>query len=274
MFEEILKNVRAQCPLVHAITNYITTNDCANIILACGASPTMAEEVEEVEDITTIANALVINIGNLNQRTVQAMLRAAGKANELNKPVVLDPVGAGASRYRTDTVNQMLKERKFTVIRGNSSEIKTVAQGSGSTRGVDAAEGDATTEENLAERVAFAKALSKKTGAIIAISGAIDLVADENKAYVIRNGHPMMSKVTGTGCMLTALIGAFCGANPGQPLEAAAAAVCVMGLSGELAYQKTVAQDGGTSSYRMHLIDYVSKMDSDLLNGGIKLEIR
>ncbi|HHV95851.1 MAG TPA: hydroxyethylthiazole kinase [Clostridiaceae bacterium] len=274
MFEEIIRNVREKSPLVHSITNYVTVNDCANTILACGASPIMADDQNEVEEITSICNALVINIGTLNERTIKSMIKAGKKANELNHPVVLDPVGAGASSLRTKTTFELLENIRFAVIRGNVSEIKTVYKGSGTTKGVDADVSDAITEENLEEAITFTKELSRRTDAVIAISGAIDIVADKNKAYVIRNGNALMSRITGTGCMLASLIGAYCGANPDNILDAAAAASSVMGLAGELAFEKLRKVDGGTSTYRTFLIDYISKIDEKTLNGGIKIEIR
>ena len=184
MFKVIYENVRKSCPLIHNITNYVTVNDCANIVLACGASPIMADDKDEVAEITTICSGLNINIGTLNSRTIDSMLIAGKKANELGHPVVLDPVGAGASKLRTDTAMKLLEEVKFTVIRGNISEIKTLASGNGSTKGVDADVADKVTEENLDEVVAFAKAFARKTGAVIAITGAIDIVADTKKASV------------------------------------------------------------------------------------------
>lgn len=274
MFENILESVNTKTPLVHSITNYVTVNDCANIILACGGSPIMADDSSEVEDITSICNSLVLNIGTLNERTIASMLKAGKKANELSHPVVLDPVGAGASALRTNTVFKLLDKVKFSVIRGNISEIKTVYQGSGTTKGVDADINDAVNETNIEEAVAFAKKLSQKTGAVIAITGAIDLVADSQKAYIIRNGNALMSKITGTGCMLTTVIAAYCGANPENLLDATAAAVCAMGLCGELAYQRLQAINGGTSTYRGFIIDEMSKMNAKTLNGGMKVESR
>lgn len=274
MFENILENVRGKTPLVHCITNYVTVNDVANILLACGGSPIMADDERDAVEITAICNALVINIGTLNERTIATMLKTGKRANELSHPVVLDPVGAGASKLRTDTTFRLLEEVKFSVIRGNISEIKTVSKGSGTTKGVDADVRDAVTEENLDETISFAKGLSAGTGAVIAITGAIDIVADSNRAYVIRNGHPMMSRITGTGCMLTAVIAAYCAANPGSHLDAAAAAVCAMGLCGELAYDKMVKNDGGTSSFRTYLIDAMSRLDAETLKGGMKIESR
>jgi len=274
MFTKILKNVKEKPPLVHCITNYVTVNDCANSLLACGGSPIMADDLGEVEEITSICSSLYINIGTLNERTIKSMLAAGKKANELSHPVVLDPVGAGASSLRTSTTFDLLKQLDFSVIRGNISEIKTVSQGIGTTKGVDADAIDAVTEENLAATIAFAKKLSEKTQSVICITGAIDIVADRHKAYVIRNGNVMMSKITGSGCMLTAIIAAFCGANPEEMLDATATAVCAMGLCGELADEKLIKNDGGTASFRAYLIDFMSKMTPELLKEGAKIESR
>ena len=273
MFAECFENVRSTCPLIHNITNYVTVNDCANMVLACGASPIMADDAAEVEDITTICGGLNINIGTLNSRTITSMLLAGKKANLLEHPVVLDPVGAGASQLRTDTANRLLREVKFTVIRGNISEVKTLASGAGTTKGVDADVADKVTEENLDSAVAFAKAFAARTGAVVAITGAIDIVADAHKAYCIRNGHPMMSSITGTGCQLSALTAAFVTANPDQPLEAAAAAVCAMGLAGEIAHSRLSSLDGN-STYRNYIIDAVYNMTPAQLEEGATYEVR
>ena len=273
MFQNMLENVRKKNPLIHNITNYVTVNDCANVVLACGASPIMADDREEVEEITTICGGLNINIGTLNSRTIASMLIAGKRANELNHPVVLDPVGAGASKLRTETAMKLLEEVKFTVIRGNISEIKTLASGSGTTKGVDADVSDKVTEENLDSAVAFAKAFAAKTGAVIAITGAIDIVADSEKAYCIRNGHPMMSSITGTGCQLSAMTAAFITANPEHPLEAAAAAVCAMGYAGEIAHSRLTELDGN-SSYRNYIIDAIYNMTPEMLEKGANYELR
>ena len=273
MFKTIFENVREKCPLIHNITNYVTVNDCANIILACGASPIMADDMEEVAEITTICAGLNINIGTLNSRTIESMLIAGKKANELNHPVVLDPVGAGASKLRTQTAIKLLNEVKLTVIRGNISEIKTLALGGGTTKGVDADVADKVTQENLDDVVAFAKAFAAKTGAVIAITGAIDIVADQNKAYCIYNGHPVMSSITGTGCQLSAMTAAFVTANSENPLEAAAAAVCAMGYAGEIAHSRLSEKDGN-SSCRNYIIDAIYNMTPDMLEKGAKYEVR
>jgi hydroxyethylthiazole kinase len=272
MLKEMLENVRNTCPLIHNITNYVTVNDCANILLACGGSPIMADDVDEVEDITTICGGLNINIGTLNQRTIPAMHKAGRKANELNHPIVLDPVGAGASKLRTKTAQELIEQVKCTVIRGNISEIKTLVNGGGTTRGVDADIADAVTKENLPQAVAYAKEFAKRTGTVIAISGAIDIVADDKKAYCIFNGHPMMSSITGTGCQLSAITAAYVTANKNTPLEAAAAAVCVMGICGEKAYQR-LTQEDGNATYRSYIIDAVYRLNGDELEKNARYEI-
>lgn len=274
METEILKNTRENTPLVHCITNYVTVNDCANIILATGGSPVMADEIQEVEDIVKLSSALVINMGTLNKFTAESMVKATKKANEINCPVVFDPVGAGASQWRNNNVKRFLSEAKFDIIRGNISEMKVVYYGSGSTQGVDAKASDVITEENLDKNVEFAKDLSKRTGAIIAISGAIDIIADENKAYVIRNGHEQMTRITGSGCMSTAVIGALCGANKDNLLEATAVSVIAMGLSGEYAHQKVAKEESGLSSFRMHMIDFISNVNDETIKEGAKVEIK
>ncbi len=273
MIGNTLENLRNTCPLIHNITNYVTVNDCANIVLACGASPIMADDCKEVEEITSICAGLNINIGTLNSRTIESMVLAGKKANELGHPVVLDPVGAGASTLRTETANRLLDEVKFTVIRGNISEIKTLASGSGTTKGVDADIADKVTDENIDEVISFTKELSRKTGAVIAITGAIDIVSDDKKAYVIRNGHPMMSSITGTGCQLSAMTAAYVTANKENTLEATAAAVCAMGFAGEIAHKRLSELDGN-STYRNYIIDAIYNMTPSMLEEGAKYEVR
>ena len=273
MFENIVNQVKNTNPLVHCITNYVTVNDCANILLACGGSPIMADDTEEVEQITSIRGGLAINIGTLNKQTIPAMFLAGNKSKELGHPIILDPVGAGASTLRTNTAMQLMKDIPFSVIRGNISEIKTLALGNGTTKGVDADVLDAVNEQNLKISVAFAKNFSKESGAIIVITGAIDIVANSEKAYVIKNGHPVMAKITGSGCMLTALIGAYVVSNQKNTLEATAAAVVAMGLCGEKAYAKLQANNTGNSTFRNNLIDEIFKLDGEELDKGARYEI-
>lgn len=275
MEKNLIQAVRKTVPLVHNITNYVTVNDVANIILACGGSPIMADDADEVVEITSICGGLNINIGTLNGRTIASMLSAGKKANELGHITVLDPVGAGASKLRTETALRLLEEVHFSVIRGNVSELKTLWGGKGNTKGVDADIADCVTEKNLDEMVRFAKALSKKTGAVIAMTGAIDIVSDENKAYAIHNGNALMSKITGTGCMLSGVVAAYCVANPQNVLDATAAAVAAMGLSGEIGFERLEKTAlGGTSTYRTYIIDAMSNMSDDILEEGLKIEVR
>lgn len=268
-----LDEVRKKTPLVHNITNYVTVNDVANVLLACGGSPIMSDEPQDVEDITSICGGLNINIGTLNMRTIEGMKKAGRKASELGHKLLLDPVGAGASALRTETAVKLMEELHFDVIRGNSSEIKTLVQGSGTTKGVDADVADAVTEETLEQAVTFVKAFAKSTGSVIAITGAIDLVSDGQTCYVIRNGRPEMGRITGTGCQLSGMMTAFLVANPEHPLEAAAAAVCTMGLAGEIGWSRMQEGDGN-STYRNRIIDAIYNMDGRTLDEGANYEVR
>lgn len=271
--KEYFNEVRNCVPLIHNITNYVTVNDVANMLLACGASPVMSDEAEDVEDITSICGGLNINIGTLHKTSIEGMFRAGKKANELGHPILLDPVGAGASALRTETALRLMKELKLTVIRGNISEIKTLAAGSGTTKGVDADAADAVTEETLDKAVAFVKAFASETETVVAVTGAIDLVTDGKTCYVIRNGRAEMGKITGTGCQLSGMMTAFITANPEHPLEAAAAAVCTMGFAGETAW-KHMADGDGNATYRNRIIDAVYNMTGEDLEKGADYEVR
>lgn len=270
MFGELLENVRAVRPLIHNITNYVTANDCANILLACGASPTMTDDAAEVEEVTSKCGGLNINMGTLSQRTIPSMLAAGKKANELGHPVLLDPVGVGSSAMRTKTALHLLEEVHFDVIRGNISEIKTLALGSYSTLGVDANGADQVTEENLLQTLNFVRSFAEKTGAVLVVTGALDLVASAKKAFVIENGHSLMGCITGSGCMLSAMTAAYITANPEKKLEAAAAAVAAMGVCGEIAAERMSPLDGN-ASYRNYLIDAAFRLDGKTLDARVRL---
>ncbi len=255
---DLLGQLRRKKPLVHNITNYVTVNDCANIVLAIGASPIMADDIGEAADITAISSALVINIGTLNQRTVEAMLSSGKKANELGIPVVFDPVGAGASNLRNATVQQILSKVKISVLRGNLSEISYIAGLSANTKGVDAAEEDIASNDIRA----VALAASQRLGCVTAITGETDIITDGNRIASIENGHKMLSDVTGTGCMTTALVGSFCGAG-GDSFIAAVIGVASMGIAGEIAYEKTGSK--GTGSFHLAIIDAISQLDENVI---------
>ncbi|NLV25349.1 MAG: hydroxyethylthiazole kinase [Deltaproteobacteria bacterium] len=264
MITDQIAEIRSRKPLVLNITNYVTVNDCANILLAIGASPIMADDEQEVEELAALSQGLVINIGTLNRRTLRSMVLAGKKANELGVPVVLDPVGNGATRLRTEAANLLLKEVRCAVIRGNVSEIRMAYAGSGRTKGVDADDGEAIPLANL---VRMARSFSAETGAVIAITGGKDIVSTADKSYVIANGHEKMARITGSGCMLTALVGAFCAAGCAD-LDRVVAAVAAMGLAGEIAAKEC----RGTGGFRALLLDAISNMDDKRLGEGIKVE--
>lgn len=272
MFEGCLENVRASIPLVHCITNYVTVNDVANVLIACGGAPLMSDDLDDAVEITGICGGLDINIGTLNARTIPTMFATGKRANELGHPVVLDPVGAGASKVRTQTAYDLMDQIGFAVIRGNISEIRTLATGEGSTRGVDAAVADVVTEQTIESGVDFARAFAERTGSVIAISGAIDIVADADRAYIIRNGHPLMARITGSGCMLTAILAAYQTANREDPLKAAAAAVCMYGIAGQRAAERMQPRQGN-ATYRTLLIDAVNGMQADDLEDNADYEL-
>ncbi|MBC2456970.1 hydroxyethylthiazole kinase [Clostridium beijerinckii] len=256
----LLNEVRNKKPLVHNITNYVTVNDCANILLAIGASPIMADDIKEAADITKISSALVINIGTLNERTIESMIASGKKANELNIPVVFDPVGAGASEFRNSTTKRLLEEVKISVLRGNMSEIKFISGLGSTTKGVDASENDARTGND--EGVDVAKSLAKKLQCTVAITGATDIISDGERVVILENGTKMLSNVTGTGCMTTALIGAFCGAGSDYFIGAVSGIIS-MGISGEIALDK--AGKIGTGSFHIAIIDAISNLTSDII---------
>lgn len=266
-----LDNVRASVPLVHCITNYVTVNDCANALLAIGGSPIMSDEPTDVVDITSLCGGLVLNIGTLNQRTIEGMYVAGQHAGALGHPIVLDPVGAGASKLRTSTAEELLDNLEVGIVRGNMSEVKALAGAAATTRGVDVHPDDAVTEENLAASAAFARSLSARWGVVVVITGAVDIIANAQEAFAVRNGVSLMGKITGSGCMLTCLIGAFAVANPGHTLEAAVAAVTCMGLAGQVAAERMGGMDGN-GSFRTYVLDALTRMDGAALDAGARVE--
>lgn len=269
---KIFDHIYKMKPVVHNISNIVTANDCANITLACGGSPTMADDMDEVEDITAGCNGFVLNMGNTGGSQEEAMLRAGKKNNEAGHPVLLDPVGAGTAKRRNAVLNNLLSNIHFSVIRGNISEIKFLGGLSTGAKGVDADTKELVNESNVYAVTEYAKRLSDTLDCVIAVSGPIDIVADRHMAYIIRNGHPMMAGITGTGCMQSSAMGVFVAANPENILEAAAVAVSAYGYAGELAYKKTMKMDGSYNTMRMNLIDYMAKMNADLFGKGANIE--
>lgn len=271
MFKQLSDRVRACAPLIHNITNRVSMNDCANMLLACGASPIMAEADEEVEEVTAMCDGLVLNLGMPQRERIEAMKMAGRKANELQIPVVLDPVGVGASSFRRQIVSELLQEVSVSVIRGNRSEIRSLLCGTGEMRGVDAAFFDEIKEDNLLQVENMTKELAKRTGAVIITTGKTDVVSDGKDAYHIQNGNAMMQKVTGMGCQLSALTAAYVAANPKQIFDAAIAAVCALGVCGELAFERMRDLDGN-ASYRNYVIDAVYRLEGDSLEQLARIE--
>ena len=277
---DLLREVRRQRPLIHCITNYVTAGDVANVILAAGASPVMADGLREVEDITRLSRALVLNIGTLREPVVDSMLTAGKLAASLGHPVIFDPVGAGASVFRTETALRILREVPCTAIRGNASEIRTLARclkGDGESRiyshGVDVDEREKVTEENQESTVKMLRFLSRKTGAVLLMTGERDFIADRERVCQIKNGHEMMAGITGTGCMMDGILASLMAVSPGKErFFAAVYAAAAHGICGELAYRRVAETDGGTGSFRMHFIDAYSRLEDGQIREGVRYE--
>ena len=268
--EKALTSVRQKKPLVQCITNFVTVNDCANIILASGGSPTMASHPQEVEEAVAGVQALVCNMGAIEK--VDAMILAGKEANRIGKPLILDPVGAGGTKLRRDSVKHLLEEVHFSVIRGNASEIRYLAGQQSTGSGVDVSALDEITEENLSAAVSMAGELAGKLRTVIAISGKTDVISDGKRSCVLRNGCATMARITGSGCMLTALIGAFCGACE-DPFAAACAAMGAMGISGEIADARRLHNGTGNATFRNDLIDAVFNLTEEQLEKGVRYEL-
>lgn len=268
---QILQHTAEVRPMVHSITNNVTINDCANIILAAGGTAIMAQDEREAAEITAHSDALVLNMGAL--RAQEAMLLAAREAKRLGHPVVLDPVAAGASHLRGEMCSRLLADGLVSVIRGNASEIRALAAGEERTSGVEANALDRVTEKNLAESAAWLAAFSRKTNAVVLLSGAIDLITDGTRTAVLRGGSALMGRITGAGCMLTSLTAVYCGANPNTLFEAAAAASGVMKVCGTLAERRVREEMEGTASFRTRLIDAVSLLTAEQLAEGLRIQL-
>jgi hydroxyethylthiazole kinase len=248
---DTLAEVRAKNPLVHHLTNYVTANDCANMTLAIGASPVMASDPAEAEDMVCAAAALVLNIGTLDSRCLDVMLAAGKKAASLGIPVILDPVGVGATPFRTASAERIIREVPLAVIRGNMAEIRQLTGLEANIKGVDSASGDSDGQS-------VAQSLSRQLGCVVAITGKTDIVAWRHAVCRIGNGHPLLARVTGTGCMATSLIGCCLGAADG-PFIAAITGIMAMGIAGELA-QASLRPEDGIGTFRMRLFDAVGNM--------------
>jgi hydroxyethylthiazole kinase len=255
-----LRTIRERKPLVHQITNYVVMNETANATLALGALPVMAHAVEEVEEMAGIASALVLNIGTLSERWIDAMLLAGGAATARKIPIVLDPVGAGATAYRTATARQLLDATGVTVLRGNAGEVATLVGAEAEVRGV----------ESMAvgvEPAELAREAARRLGVIASVTGPVDHVSDGERVLAVANGHELLAAVTGTGCMSSALTGCFLAGKPEQPLEAAAEALAAFGVAAEDA----AARAEGPGTFHVQLYDALYALDPDTLDARTRI---
>lgn len=267
MLDQYLNRVVQRHPLIDCITNFVTVNDVANGLLAIGASPVMADVKEEIQEFITISDGLLINMGATAPDTITAMRLGGIAAAAKGIPVVLDPVGLGASRLRAQMAQTLLQEVPFAVIRGNISEIKALQfQSNSRTRGVDAAAEDLITDSSLPGIVDMARTLAARYNTVISISGETDVISSADTTYLIRNGHAMMPQVTGTGCVLSGVVAAFVAASPEDALHATLSACVFMGIAGEHAHRHTAATPGGgTGTFRCRLMDALSTLTPDQL---------
>lgn len=251
--------LREKRPLVHHITNYVTVNDCANITIAAGAAPVMADAPEEVCEMVTFAGALVLNIGTLNKGQIESMMLAGGMANDRKIPVILDPVGAGATRFRTRSALRLLDELDITILKGNAGEIGVLAGAEAQVKGVDSF-------GMTGDPVHVARDFANQAGITVVVSGATDIVTDGSQVLLVENGHPMMGSISGTGCMAASLIGAFSAVSE-DPVSASAAALAAFGIAGE----KAAAGARGPYSFRTALFDEMALLTHDDLVSGARI---
>jgi hydroxyethylthiazole kinase len=255
-----LRALRERRPLVHQITNYVVMNETANATLALGALPVMAHAREEVEEMVALAGALVLNIGTLSPHWVEAMIGAGKAANAAGTPVVLDPVGAGATRYRTTTARRILEEVDVTVLRGNAGEVATLVGVSAEVRGVESIGAGGDSAE-------LARAAARNLGVVASVTGPVDHVSDGERGLAIANGHELLASVTGTGCMSSAITGCFLAAKGDEPLEAAAEALAAFGVAAEDA-----ARDAnGPGTFHANLYDALAALDPETLGGRARI---
>jgi len=257
---ENLKSLRAKKPLIHNITNDVVMNYTANALLACGASPVMAHSVEEVEEMVSHAGALVLNIGTLVPHRIDSMLKAGRRANELNIPIVLDPVGSGATKLRTSSAKRLIDELVIQVVCGNASEVLSLARKDAVTKGVDAV-------HSVDEAADVAIRLSNELDTTIAITGEVDLITCGGRITMVHNGHPLMGYVTGTGCAASAIIGAFLAVDR-EPVDAATTALAYFGLTGE----KGANHAEAPGSFQTAILDALYTIDGEQLEKGAKIQ--
>ena len=275
--DEYLTQIKERNPLTHCITNSVTINDCANAVLAIGGSPFMAEDAEELAEVVTIADVLVINIGKLSKEQINSMHVSAKVANETKTPIVLDPVGVGVTQLRNKTTLDLINDYDIAAVRGNISEIKSIAKLVGvidennTAKGVDVNVDDIITEENLSANGEIIKELANKLNTTILASGPIDILSDGTTTVAIDNGDDMMPLITGSGCMLSSIVGTCVGGS--TPLEGTLIAILAMNLAGEKARAKVEEKDEGTGSFTTYLIDYLYKTNAESLVNESNIEM-
>ena len=275
--DETLKDIREKNALTHCISNSVTINDCANAVLAIGGSPFMAEDAEELEEVVTIADVLVINIGKLSKEQIESMHISSKTANKTNTPIILDPVGVGVTELRNKTTMDLINDYDITAIRGNITEIKAIAKLAGvldesnTAKGVDVNIDDIITEENLKDNGELICELASKLNTTILASGPIDILSDGNLTVAIDNGDDMMPLITGSGCMLSSIVGSCIGGS--NPFDGSLVAILAMNIAGERARAKVDEKDEGTGSFRAYLIDYLYKTDSETLTEKANIKI-
>ena len=275
--DETLKDIREKNALTHCITNSVTINDCANAVLAIGGSPFMAEDAEELEEVVTIADVLVINIGKLSKEQIESMHISSKTANKTNTPIILDPVGVGVTELRNKTTMDLINDYDIAAIRGNITEIKAIAKLAGvldesnTAKGVDVNIDDIITEENLKDNGDLICELAAKLNTTILASGPIDILSDGNLTVAIDNGDDMMPLITGSGCMLSSIVGSCIGGS--NSFDGTLVAILAMNIAGERARAKVDEKDEGTGSFRTYLIDYLYKTDSETLTEKANIKI-
>ena len=281
---EILKKIpdtldkfKATTPLTQCITNFVTVNDCANAILALGGSPIMADDPQEVEEIVNIANALVINIGTVRKEQIEAMKLSSAQANKTGTPITIDPVGVGISKVRNDTTLDLIENYDVAAIRGNITEIKTISKliniidDTNTAKGVDVCDDDVITEENLKLNGEIIAKTAEKLNTVILASGPIDILSDGKTTLAIYGGDEMMPLITGSGCMLSSLVGSCAGAV--DPFNGTLLAILAMNKAGEKARAKVDENNLGTGSFRTFLIDALYQTDAEELVNESKIRI-
>ena len=258
-FSDLFTRLREKRPLIHHITNYVTVNDCANITISAGAAPVMADAPEEVCEMVMYAGALVLNIGTLNRGQIESMILAGGMANDRHIPVILDPVGAGATRFRTDSAQRLLDELKITILKGNAGEVGVLAGAEGKVKGVDS-------HGVTGDVVKIAQNFARDAGITVVVSGITDIVTDGQRILLVDNGHPMMGSISGTGCMAASVTGAFAAVSD-DPVIASAAALAAFGIAGE----KAASGARGPYTFKVALFDEMAALKPEDIASGAKI---